>query len=139
MIEEILNYLESLGITGGLLLAGFFIGLIAIVGICKLFAKADLPCWNVFIPFLNVMTLMKLIGRPKWHAILFLTPAALYLIPKTIIELAQSFGKKTTTDYILALVFNIFYILNLGLAYDEEYQGPSYQKKSLVNENLNVA
>ena len=138
-MDEILLYLDQFGITGGVLLASFFIGLIAIVGTCKLFAKADLPCWHVFIPFLNVITVMKLIGRPTWHAWLFFTPAALYLIPKTIIELAQSFGKKTTTDYILALVFNVFYILNLGLAYDEEYQGPSYQKKSLVNENLNVA
>ena len=82
---------------------------------------------------------MKVIGRPAWHAFLFFTPAILYLLPKTIIELAQSFGKRTTTDYILALVFNVFYILNLGLSYDEEYKGPSYQKKSIVNEKLNVA
>ena len=126
-------------ISGGVVLASMFIGLIAAVGTCKLFAKADLPCWHVFIPFLNIMTAMKLIGRPTWHAWLFFTPAALYLLPKTIIELAQSFGKRTTTDYVLALVFNIFYILNLGLAYDEDYLGPAYDKKDLVNENLNVA
>ena len=126
-------------ISGGVVLASMFIGLIAAVGTCKLFAKADLPCWHVFIPFLNIMTAMKLIGRPAWHAWLFFTPAALYLLPKTIIEIAQSFGKRTTTDYVLALVFNIFYILNLGLAYDEDYVGPAYEKKDLVNENLNVA
>lgn len=126
-------------ISGGIVLASMFIGLIAAVGTCKLFAKADLPCWHVFVPFLNIMTVMKLIGRPTWHAWLFFTPAALYLIPKTIIELAQSFGKRTTTDYVLALVFNVFYVLNLGLSYDEEYVGPSYEKKDLVNENLNVA
>jgi len=126
-------------ISGGVVLASMFIGLIAAVGTCKLFAKADLPCWHVFIPFLNIMTAMKLIGRPTWHAWLFFTPAALYLLPKTIIEIAQSFGKRTTTDYVLALVFNIFYILNLGLAYDEDYLGPAYDKKDLVNENLNVA
>ena len=126
-------------ISGGVVLASMFIGLIAAVGTCKLFAKADLPCWHVFIPFLNIMTTMKLIGRPTWHAWLFFTPAALYLLPKTIIELAQSFGKRTTTDYVLALVFNVFYVLNLGLSYDEDYVGPAYEKKNLVNENLNVA
>ena len=126
-------------ISGGVVLASMFIGLIAAVGTCKLFAKADLPCWHVFIPFLNIMTAMKLIGRPTWHAWLFFTPAALYLLPKTIIELAQSFGKRTTTDYVLALVFNVFYVLNLGLSYDEDYVGPAYEKKDLVNENLNVA
>ena len=126
-------------ISGGVVLASMFIGLIAAIGTCKLYAKEDLPCWHVFIPFLNIMTTMKLIGRPTWHAWLFFTPAALYLLPKTIIELAQSFGKRTTTDYVLALVFNIFYVLNLGLSYDEEYVGPAYEKKDLVNENLNVA
>lgn len=126
-------------ISGGVILAILFLGLITIVGTCKLFAKANLPIWHVFVPFLNMMTVMKVIGRPAWHAFLFFTPAILYLLPKTIIELAQSFGKRTTTDYILALVFNVFYILNLGLSYDEEYKGPSYQKKSIVNEKLNVA
>ena len=126
-------------ISGGVVLASMFIGLIAAVGTCKLFAKADLPCWHVFIPFLNIMTTMKLIGRPTWHAWLFFTPAVLYLLPKTIIELAQSFGKRTTTDYVFALVFNVFYVLNLGLSYDEDYVGPAYEKKDLVNENLNVA
>lgn len=126
-------------ISGGLVLASLFLGLIASVGTCKLFAKADLPCWHVFIPFLNIMTVMKLIGRPAWHALLFFTPAIVYLLPKTIIELAQSYGKNTTTDYVLALVFNVFYVLNLGLSYDEVYKGPSYQKKDLVNNNLNVA
>tara|TARA_Y100000589_G_scaffold324653_1_gene361163 strand:- start:897 stop:1307 length:411 start_codon:yes stop_codon:yes gene_type:complete len=126
-------------ISGGVVLASIFFVLIAVVGTCKLFAKADLPCWHVFVPFLNIITVMKLIGRPTWHAWLFFTPAAFYLLPKTIIELAQSFGKRTTTDYVLALLFNVFYVLNLGLSYDEVYVGPAYKKKDLVNENLNVA
>jgi len=136
-MDDIIIY--GVEISGGVILASLFIGLIAAVGTCKLFAKADLPCWHVFVPFLNMMTTMKLIGRPAWHAWLFFTPAVVYLLPKTIIELAQSYGKSTTTDYILALVFNVFYILNLGLSYDEVYEGPSYQSKDLVNENLNVA
>ena len=126
-------------ISGGVLVASFFLSLIVLVGTCKLFAKADLPIWHVLIPVLNIMTAMKLIGRPTWHAWLFFTPAAFYLLPKTIIEVAQSFGKRTTTDYVLALVFNVFYVLNLGLAYDEVYEGPSYVKKDLANSNLNMA
>ena len=116
-----------------------FIVLIAVVGTCKLFAKADLPCWHVFIPILNIMTTMKLIGRPTWHAFFFFTPAVLYLLPKSIIELAQSFGKRNTKDYVLAILFNVFYVLNLGLLNDEDYVGPAYEKKDFANENLNVA
>ena len=103
-------------ISVGVVLASMFISLIAFVGMCKLFAKADLPCWHVFIPFLNIMTTMKLIGRLTWHPWLFFTPVALYLLPKTIIELSKSFGKRTSSDYVLALVFNVFYFLNLGLS-----------------------
>ncbi len=125
-MDNIIIY--GMEISGGVIWASFFISFIVVVATCKLFAKADLPCWHVFIPFLNIITTMKLTGRPTWHAWLFFTPAVVYLIPKTIIEIARSFGKKTTIDYVLALVFNIFYILNLGLAYDEVYQGPSYQK-----------
>jgi hypothetical protein len=42
--------------------------------------------------------------------------------------LAQSFGKHHWLDHVLVVVFNAFYVLNLGLAYNEEYQGPAYRK-----------
>ena len=41
-------------------------------------------------------------------------------------ELATSFGKRSNLDFGLAAVFNVFYILNLGLSEDEEYQGPVF-------------
>ena len=128
-------------ITEQVQLASIFICLVVFAGNCKLFAKANLPYWTVFVPFLNIMTAMKLVGRPTWHAWLFITPAVVYLLPKTLIEVAQSFGKNKTSDYVLVLLFNVFYILNLGLAYDEVYQGPAYQKheKKVQGNNLNMA
>ena len=96
-MDDILIY--GVEISGGAVLASFFLGLIALVGTCKLFAKADLPCWHVLIPFLNIMTVMKVIGRPTWHAFLFFTPAVVYLIPKIMIELAQCYGKNTTPSW----------------------------------------
>ena len=138
--------LLGLEISGGVQLASFFIGLIAIVANAKLFVKADLPWWAVFVPVYNVMTAMKLIGRPMWHAFLFFTPAVVYLLPRTILEVAQSFGKHKTVDFILVLVFNVFYILNLGLSYEEDYKGPVYgktlmksSKKTNSSEKMNVA
>ena len=122
-------------ISGGAQLASLFIGLIAIVGNAKLFMKADLPWWAVFVPVYNVMTAMKLIGRPTWHAFLFFTPAVVYLLPRTILEVAQSFGKHKTIDFILVLIFNIFYILNLGLSYEEEYEGPVYGNTLVQSSN----
>tara|TARA_B110000444_G_C18656295_1_gene508549 strand:- start:230 stop:661 length:432 start_codon:yes stop_codon:yes gene_type:complete len=122
-------------LSGSVQLAAVFIAIISLVANILLFVKADLPWWSVFIPFYNIMTGMKLIGRPTWHAFLFFTPAAIYLFPKTILEIAQSFGKNKLSDYVLVLVFNVFYILNLGLSPDEEYVGPAYKRRSINTNN----
>ena len=122
-------------LSGSVQLAAVFIAIISVVANILLFVKADLPWWSVFIPFYNIMTGMKLIGRPAWHAFLFFTPAAIYLFPKTILEIAQSFGKNKLSDYVLVLVFNVFYILNLGLSPDEEYVGPAYKRRSINTNN----
>ena len=122
-------------ISGAVQLASIFIAIISVVANILLFVKADLPWWSVFIPFYNIMTGMKLIGRPTWHAFLFFTPAAIYLFPKTILEIAQSFGKHKLSDYVLVLVFNVFYILNLGLSPDEQYVGPAYKRLSMKTNN----
>ena len=50
----------------------------------------------------------------------------LYFFFKTILELANTFGKDSTLDYVLACVFNVFYILNLGLSEEEDYLGPVF-------------
>jgi hypothetical protein len=46
---------------------------------------------------------------------------------KVLVQLAQSFGKRSNTDALLVCLFNVFYMLNLALAYDEEYVGPVYK------------
>lgn len=133
-------------LSGSVQLAAVFIAIISIVANILLFVKADLPWWSVFVPFYNIMTSMKLIGRPTWHAFLFFTPAAIYLFPKTILEIAQSFGKDKMSDYIFALFFNVFYILSLGLSPEEEYVGPVYKRVTLKTnkklsgtEDMNIA
>jgi hypothetical protein len=122
-------------LSGSVQLAAVFIAIISVVANILLFVKADLPWWSVFVPFYNIMTGMKLIGRPTWHAFLFFTPAAIYLFPKTILEIAQSFGKDKMSDYIFALFFNVFYILSLGLSPEEEYVGPAYKRVTLKTNN----
>ena len=122
-------------LSGSVQLAAVFIAIISVVANILLFVKADLPWWSVFVPFYNIMTGMKLIGRPTWHAFLFFTPAAIYLFPKTILEIAQSFGKDKMSDYIFALFFNVFYILSLGLSPEEEYVGPVYKRVTLKTNN----
>ncbi len=114
-------------IPGNLVFTLCFLLPIIAAGNLKLFLKAGQPAWKVFVPGVNVATAMRIIGRPGWHAALFLIPGFnVYLFFRTLIELAQSFGKRSWVDYLLISVFNVYYVLNLGLAYEEEYDGPVY-------------
>ena len=72
---------------------------------------------------------MKIVGRPASHLLLFLIPGYnIYLVIKVWIETAQSFGKRTIIDYVLVVLLNGLYILNLGMSYDTHYVGPVYGK-----------
>ena len=118
---------ESLQLDGGVALGALFITLIALAGNWRLFVKCNQPGWAVVVPGYNVVVAMRIIGRPAWHALYFLIPGFnLYFFFRTILELANTFGKESTLDYVLACVFNMFYILNLGLSEEEDYVGPVY-------------
>jgi hypothetical protein len=68
-----------------------------------------------------------MVGRPVSHLAFFLVPFYnIYFFFRLCVELAQSFGKYSLIDYVLVCVFNVFYVLNLALAYNEEYKGPVY-------------
>jgi hypothetical protein len=48
------------------------------------------------------------------------------------IDLCNSFGRRTVFDYFLVVVLNVMYVLNLGLSYEIEYEGPAYGKSGLT-------
>ena len=110
-----------------ILIAGFII-LVGFVSKMKLFAKANQPLAAAFVPVWDLIVVMKIIGRPAKHAWYFAIPVLnIFFGFKVLVQLAQSFGKRTNTDALLVCLFNVFYMLNLALAYDEEYVGPVYQ------------
>jgi len=126
--------------SGPTVAATVFLAVIAIGANCKLFMKCGQPVWAALIPGYNVVVAMRILGRPDAHALLFLVPFFnVYFFFKTVIELAQAFGKHTTTDFVLASVFNVFYVLNLSLAYQEEYEGPVYGVAAKSASNLQTA
>ena len=92
--------------------------------------KAGQPGIAAIVPIWNFIVFLKIVGRPAKHLWLFLIPiyGQLYMLPKVWIEVAQSFGKTTLMDYVLVILFNGIYILNLGLSYDTRYMGPVYGK-----------
>lgn len=122
-----MEFFDTFELDGGMAIGSLFITLIALAGNWRLFVKCDQPGWAVIVPGYNVVVAMRIIGRPATHALYFLIPVFnLYFFFRTILELANTFGKESTLDYVLASVFNVFYILNLGLSEEEEYQGPVY-------------
>ncbi len=122
-----MEFIDTLQLDGGLGLGLLFISLIGLAGNWRLFVKCNQPGWAVIVPGYNVVVAMRIIGRPATHALYFLIPVFnLYFFFKTILELANTFGKETVMDYALACVFNVFYILNLGLSEEEDYLGPIY-------------
>lgn len=135
--------LFGIEISGGVFFMSIFLGLIAVGANGKLFLKCGQPGWAAFVPGYNVVVAMRILGRPDSHALYFLIPGFnLYFFIRTTIELAQSFGKKSNLDFFLAALFNVFYVLNLSLAYQEEYEGPVYgqmQSGKSSNESLSPA
>jgi hypothetical protein len=111
----------------GLFILAAFMILIGAVGKAKLFAKADQPWIAALVPVWDVFIVLKMVGRPASHIGYFLIPIFnVYFGFKLLIEIAQAFGKTTMLDAMLVCFFNVFYVLNLGLAYQEEYLGPVY-------------
>ena len=128
-------YLLGWELSGGVLMMIGFLALIGLGANARLFMKCNISGWSAFVPGYNVVIAMKIVGMPASHALFFLIPGFnVYFFLRTTIELAQSFGKKTNVDFALAAIFNVFYVLNLSLAYQEEYQGPVYGNAQATGE-----
>ncbi len=121
-----LTQIVSSETTGILILVGLLL-LIGAVAKWRMFLKCDQPGLAAIVPIWDVIVALRIVGRPASHFFLFFIPVFnIYFAFKLLIELAQSFGKNSVIDYIFVVVFNLFYLLNLGLAYNEEYHGPVY-------------
>lgn len=108
-------------------IAGFFV-IVGIVAQWRLYEKAGQKGWTCLVPVYNMVVFLRIVGRPASHLFLFLIPIVgqFYFLPKVWIETAQSFGKRTMLDYVLVIILNGLYILNLGMSYDSRYFGPVY-------------
>lgn len=118
----------------GIFVLAIVIGFIAIVAQWRLYEKAGQPGIACMVPIWNVIVFLRIVGRPASHIFLFLIPiyGQLYMIPKVYIELCNSFGQRTILDYIMVILFNGFYVLNLGLSYEIEYLGPVYGTEGAI-------
>ena len=132
--HNLMDLLNSLNLDGGMALGALFVALVALAGNWRLYVKCGQPGWSVVVPGYNVVVAMRIIGRPASHALRFLIPGYnIYFFFRTMMEVASTFGKRSTLDHVLVCVFHVFYVLNLGLSEEEEYQGPVHGKLSRSN------
>jgi hypothetical protein len=96
--------------------------LVMVAAMWKVFAKAGEPGFAAIIPIYNVITLLKIAGKPAWWFILFLIPGVSFIIAILVsIEVAKKFGKGTGFGLGLAFLGPIFWpMLGFGSA---TYQG----------------
>lgn len=124
----------------GLIIALVVLGFIAIVAQWRLYEKANQPGYACLVPIWNVIIFLRIVGRPWQHIFYFLIPVFnIFFLMKVYIELCNSFGKRSMVDYVLVILFNGFYILNLGLSYEEEYYGPVYGQKKATKDKGEVS
>jgi len=161
-MELIIETLDKFG-PGILVPLGCF-AFVSILAQWSLYDKCGLPGIDCIIPVKNVITFLKIMGRPASHSLYVIAPppfilasllifenpalqfgvAALFFIPwayfmiKVYIELCQCFGHYKTTDYIFCVLLNGFYVLHLGLSYNEKYKGPVYRKQKEAVKSDNV-
>lgn len=129
---------------------------VGVVGQWALYEKCGLPGYTCLIPVLNVITFLKIVGRPAKHSYMVVVPpvimlASILLIPnlwvgiavagvacipwgyfmiKVYVEVCQCFGKKDMMSYVLIVMLNGFYLFNLALSQEEKYHGPLYKEGS---------
>lgn len=70
----------------------------------KVFTKAGEPGWAAIVPIYNIITLLKIAGKPVWWVVLFCIPVANVIAAVLVfIAVAKSFGKGT--GFAIGLLF----------------------------------
>lgn len=97
---------------------------LTVASMWKLFVKANEPGWAAIVPIYNIITLLKITGKPIWWIVLFFVPLVNFVALILIwISFAKSFGKGTGFAIgMLLLPFVFFPMLAFS---DSTYQGPA--------------
>ena len=104
------------GMAAGLIIIYLIIGLLMIISMWKIFAKAGKPGWAAIIPIYNIIVLLEIVDKPLWWIILILIPFVNIIISIILnLELAKKFGQSSGFAVGLILLPIIFYpILGFG-------------------------
>ena len=102
----------------GMLLFNLLVVVGALVGMWKVFVKANKPGWAALVPIYNLFVLAEVGGKPSWWAILLFVPLVNLIVFVVIcMGVAKNFGKNELYGIGLALLGFIFFpLLGFGNA-----------------------
>ena len=140
-----------LAVLGVVLLVGLIIGIFQLIGLWKVFKKANQPGWAAIIPFYNTYILCKITGVNPWWIVVVLCSSVLGVIPilgsllvmaitiyfgvLLAVSTARSFGKDDA--YAIGLyLLQPFFMFALGVG-KSEYQGAK-PMNDIVFEKLGI-
>jgi hypothetical protein len=95
-----------------------------VVAVWKLFEKAGQPGWAAIVPFFNVYTALKIVGRPGWWLALMIVPVAnIVVLIIVAVDLAKAFSRGGGFAVLLVLLPFVGFPL-LAFSADAYYRGP---------------
>lgn len=93
--------------------------LLSWVGLYKCFIKSGIAGWKAFVPFYNYFEAFKLVEKPRWWFVLMIVPGVNILMYGVLgFNMARYFGKRKSSDLLLASFVPYLYILYIG--FDEK-------------------
>jgi uncharacterized protein DUF5684 len=111
----------AFGVVFGVVM--FAVAVVMIASMWKVFVKAGQPGWAAIVPIFNIITLLKITGKPLWWIVMFCIPFANFVVMiLLVVSLAKCFGKSTGFGLGLIFLGPVFFPM-LGFG-DARYQGP---------------
>lgn len=111
----------GIGVTYYLFVLVFYV--VCVIGMWKMFEKADKPGWASLIPFYNLYCLFDIAWGTGWLFLLSFIPCVNFVISIMLaFKMAKAYGQGTAFGFGLFLLTPIFYMI-LGFG-DAEYIGP---------------
>lgn len=108
-----------------MLIPTLIIGIISLVGLWRMFQKADKPGWLALIPIVNTYVLYEIIFDDGFAFLRLLIPFYnIYWSIKTMIGLAKAYGKDPIFAVGLVICAPVFYCV-LGFDPNTYYAGPA--------------
>ena len=111
-------------------------------GISKLFELRGEKGWKAYVPVLNFLVWMKIVGRPSWHIVwLFVPIVNIFLVANLASEMNNSFSRFAFVDHVLAIAFPFVWFPYMGykLSKDLKFIGPAHQLKADFKKNYKSA